>query len=68
MSILAFFSAGLLPSPLTGGGDDRFSVGADGMGGGAAATEAAVDVGFLRPFREGGGGASSVRPWERNFD
>jgi len=61
MSILGFFSAGL---SLAGGGDERFNAGVDVIEG----VVEIVEVGFLRPFRDGGGGASSVSPWERNLD
>lgn len=32
------------------------------------AVDGEVDVGFFKPFRDGGGGASSMRPWERNCE
>lgn len=64
MSILGFFSTGV---SLLGGGEGLFSAVAAGNTDGAVDV-GAVDVGFLRPLREGGGGASSVRPWDRNLD
>jgi len=62
MSILAFFSVG----ESLGGGEGRFSGG--GMANRAGAAGTVDDVGFFRPLRDGGGGASSVRPCDLNLD
>lgn len=62
MSILAFFSEG----KSLGGGEVLFSD--EGREEGNTVPGGVVEEGFLRPLREGGGGASSVRPWERNCD
>lgn len=65
ISILDFFCVG--ESLLVGGGDGRFSD--DGKLAGITVPGAdAVEAGFFKPFRDGGGGASSVRPCERNCD
>lgn len=62
MSILAFLSVG----DSFGGGDERLIEGGAAKRAGEAGT--VDDVGFLRPLRDGGGGASSVRPCDLNFD
>lgn len=62
MSILAFLSV----DKSLGGGDGRFSEDGTAIKAGEAAT--ADDVGFFRPLRDGGGGASSVRPCDLNLD
>lgn len=56
ISILGFFSEG----KSLGGGEVLFSE--EGNEEGNTVPGGKVEVGFLRPLREGGGGASSVRP------
>lgn len=60
-SILAFFSE---EGKSLGVGDDLFNE--EGRDEGNTVPGGVADEGFLRPLRDGGGGASSVKPWERN--
>lgn len=61
-SSLAFFSV----VSRIGGGEARFSEEGSDNGRIVVPGIGAVAAGFLRPLRDGGGGASSVRPCERN--
>lgn len=65
ISILDFFCVG--ESLLLGGGDGRFSDEGKLVGMTVPGADV-VEAGFFKPLRDGGGGASSVKPCERNCD
>lgn len=64
ISIFGFFSVG----ESRGGGEDLFREEGRDVGNMEPPKTGvtALEDGFFRPLRDGGGGASSVKPWERN--